>query len=89
MTPHSRFAVRACVPSAARAGLQAAEVARTRGGYVFRGGDTILAVNGEPLHTRDDLTLYLENSTRPGDLITLRVYRAGQELDVPVTVGEE
>ena len=74
--------------AAAKAGLQAAQATRTRTRTVFQGGDIILAVNGQEMRTRDDLQLLLENSTRPGDVVTLRVYRAGQEQDVPVTVGE-
>lgn len=73
--------------AAAQAGLQAAEVTRTIRGYVYRGGDILLSINGEPITTRDELTLYLENHTAPGDTVTLRIYRNGQEQDVAVTIG--
>ncbi len=74
--------------AAERAGLQAAQATRTRTRTVFQGGDIILAINGETLRSRDDLQLYLENHTRPGDTVTLHVYRGGQERDVLVMVGE-
>jgi S1-C subfamily serine protease len=75
--------------SAAKAGLQAASVQRTRTGYLYQGGDIIVAINGQDIRTRDELTLYLEDHTRPGDTAVLSVYRGGQTIDVPVTIGEQ
>jgi len=74
--------------SAAQAGLQAATVESTYRRTVFRGGDIITAINGQPIHTRDELTLFLENNTRPGDTITVTINRGGQTMDVPLVVGE-
>lgn len=74
--------------SAASAGLQAAQVTRSRTRYVYQGGDVILAVDGQPIRTRDELTLYLEDNIRPGDTVTVRIYRAGEQLDIPVQVGQ-
>ena len=74
---------------AGQAGLQAAEVRRQGFRTVFVGGDIILAINGEPVHTRDDLTLYLEKHTLPGDTVTLTVSNlSGETREVTVTVGE-
>lgn len=74
---------------AGQAGLQAAEVRRQGFRTVFVGGDIILAINGEPVHTRDDLTLYLEKHTLPGDTVTLTVSNlSGETHQVTVTVGE-
>ncbi len=74
---------------AGKAGLQAAEVQRQGFRTVFVGGDIILTINGEEVHTRDDLTLYLERHTLPGDTVTLTVSDiSGQTREVTVTVGE-
>jgi len=74
---------------AGQAGLQAAEVRRQGFSTVFVGGDIILAINGQEVHTRDDLTLYLEKNTLPGDTVTLTVSNvSGETRDVTVTVGE-
>jgi S1-C subfamily serine protease len=74
---------------AGQAGLQAAEVRRQGFRTVFVGGDIILAINGQEVHTRDDLTLYLEKYTLPGDTVTLTVSNvSGETRDVTVTVGE-
>lgn len=71
-----------------QAGLQASQVQRQRGGYLFVGGDTIVAINGVPMKSRDDLTLYLEGNTRPGDTITVSISRENSPMDVSVVVGE-
>ncbi|MEW6577918.1 MAG: trypsin-like peptidase domain-containing protein [Chloroflexota bacterium] len=74
---------------AGQAGLQAAETRRQGFSTVFVGGDIILAINGEPVYTRDDLTLYLEKHTLPGDTVTLTVSNiSGETRQVTVTVGE-
>ncbi len=70
------------------AGLQAAEVRQQGFRRYFVGGDIITAVNGQPISTRDELTLFLENNTRPGDTVTVTIYRDGEQMDVPVVVGE-
>lgn len=74
--------------AAANAGLEAAQIERRIGQIAFIGGDTIVALNGQPVETRNDLTLFLERNTRPGDTITVTIQRNGQTLDVPVIVGE-
>lgn len=74
---------------AGQAGLQAAEARQQGFRRYFVGGDIILAINGEAVHTRDDLTLYLEKYTLPGDTVTLTVSNlAGETREVTVTVGE-
>jgi S1-C subfamily serine protease len=74
--------------TARQAGLQAAQIERNFRSIVYRGGDIIMAVNGEPITSRDDLTLYLEDSARPGDTITITIHRAGSIQDVQVVVGQ-
>lgn len=74
---------------AAQAGLQAAKIQQQAFRRVYVGGDIITAIDGTPIHTRDDLALYLENNTQPGDTITVTVARQGGTVEVPVVVGEE
>lgn len=73
---------------AANAGLQRAQAQRQGRSIVYVGGDIITAINGQTLTTRDDLTLYLESNTRPGDTVLVTVVRSGQTMDVAVVVGE-
>ena len=74
---------------AGRAGLQAAETRQQGFRTYFVGGEIILAINGEAALTRDDLTLYLERNTLPGDTVTLTVSNlAGETRQVTVVVGE-
>ncbi|MAS33387.1 MAG: 2-alkenal reductase [Anaerolineaceae bacterium] len=72
---------------AAQAGLQAAEVFVRRGRYVFSGGDIITAINGEPIYSRSDMLIYLEENYRPGDTVTLTIVRDGQTMDVEATLS--
>lgn len=51
------------------------------------GGDFIVAVDGRPLSTFDDLLVYLARYTSPGDTITLTVERRGELLDIPLTLA--
>jgi S1-C subfamily serine protease len=73
---------------AAQAGLQAAQIQRRGFQTVFVGGDTITAINGTAVATRDELSLYLENNTRSGDSVTITYSRENTSQDVTVTVGE-
>ena len=51
------------------------------------GGDVILAVDGVKIFGIADLLAYLEDYKRPGDAITLTVYREGKLVDVNLTLG--
>lgn len=70
------------------AGLQAATRERRNYSTYFVGGDIITAINGTALYSRDDLLLYMENHTRPGDSAILTVQRAGQEIQLEIVIGE-
>ena len=52
------------------------------------GGDVIIEVNELPVITMDDLIVYMERTTIPGDSVVLGIIRDGQELSVTVTLGE-
>jgi len=51
------------------------------------GGDFIVAVDGQPVSTFDDVLIYLARYTSPGDTITLTVLRGGESLDVPLKLA--
>jgi 2-alkenal reductase len=70
----------------ARAGLRGSVVSRT--GAISRLGDVILAFNGQPVRSYEDLIATLVKNHQPGDRITLTVWRDGRQLDLAVTLGE-
>jgi putative serine protease PepD len=51
------------------------------------GGDILVAVDGKKVASQVDVNLLL-NRKRPGDAVTLTLYRGGQKMDVRVTLGE-
>ena len=51
------------------------------------GGDLIVAADGQKVVSPFDLNIIL-NRKRPGDTVTLTLYRGGKKMDVPVTLGE-
>jgi S1-C subfamily serine protease len=51
------------------------------------GGDVITAIDGTKIANTVDLSVVL-NHKRPGDIVTVTVYRAGKKLDIPVKLGE-
>ena len=51
------------------------------------GGDIILAIEGQPVRTMDDLIVYLVEETQPGDRVTLDILRDAREMAVEVTLG--
>ncbi len=52
------------------------------------GGDTIAAIDGLPTNDQQALALYLEDETTIGDTVELTIIRQGEELTVPVVLGE-
>jgi S1-C subfamily serine protease len=52
------------------------------------GGDIITAINGVALTGEQDLSVYLESSTKIGDQVQVTLYRNGQQMTVTVTLGE-
>ncbi|HWZ99966.1 MAG TPA: trypsin-like peptidase domain-containing protein [Candidatus Dormibacteraeota bacterium] len=53
----------------------------------YVGGDVITAIDGQKVATQLDVNLVL-NRKRPGDAVTVTVYRGGKKLDIPVKLGE-
>jgi S1-C subfamily serine protease len=75
--------------AADRAGIRGAQrQVRTRFGDVPVGGDIILSLDGQPISDARDLIAYLATFTQPGDTITVEVFRDGDILEIPVTLGE-
>ncbi len=50
------------------------------------GGDLITAINDSPVSRFDDLLIYLERYTSPGDTVTLTVLRDGETIALDVTL---
>jgi S1-C subfamily serine protease len=55
--------------------------------YILVGGDVITAVNGQAITSTMDLSIAL-NRRRPGDTITVTVYRGREKLDLKITLAE-
>ncbi|MCS7094968.1 MAG: trypsin-like peptidase domain-containing protein [Thaumarchaeota archaeon] len=51
------------------------------------GGDLMVAVNGQPIASLDDLLNYLIENTSPGDRVRFTIYRDGQVRNVEVVLG--
>ena len=73
---------------AAAAGLHGGDRAAMAGmRRIMTGGDVIVAVDGQKIANQFDLNVAL-NRKRPGDTVTVSVYRGGKKIDVPVKLGE-
>jgi S1-C subfamily serine protease len=51
------------------------------------GGDLITAIDGQPVTRFDDILIYLERNSSPGDQIVLTVLRDGEERSIEVTLA--
>ncbi len=51
------------------------------------GGDLLVEIEGQPINEDFDLTLAL-NRKRPGDIVTLGIYRGSQRMELKATLGE-
>ncbi len=52
------------------------------------GGDVVLAIDGQPVSSFDDLLIYIALQTQPGQDVTITVLRDGKPIDVKVTLEE-
>ncbi len=52
------------------------------------GGDVIVSIDGQPVQSFQDLTVYLETQTFVGDTVRLGILRDGQEMTLKVTLEE-
>jgi 2-alkenal reductase len=68
------------------ANLRASGINDTVG--VLPGGDLIIAVDGRPIASPDDMISYLVFEAEVGQTITLTIIRDGEQVEVPLTLGE-
>jgi serine protease Do len=68
--------------------LGADEIVTIDGADLRIGGDVIVAIDGEAVDGIDDIIVYLVKNTRPGQDVRLALLRDGEELEIPVTLGE-
>ncbi len=73
-----------------QAGIQAGTQPLNLAGYqgLNQGGDLIIAIDGQPVVTFDDMIRYLALHKSPGDTVTLTVLRGDQQVDIPVVLGK-
>jgi 2-alkenal reductase len=75
--------------AAERAGLRGGDhTVEVYGMQIKAGGDIIVAIDGYEVHDFDDLIAYLVRETEVGQKVVLTIIRDGEELKVPVTLGE-
>ena len=63
-------------------------VVRVRGREVPTGGDVIVGIDDHPVRSTEELTSYLLTDTDPGDEVTVRLVRDGEEVTETVTLAE-
>src|SRR5262250_2802252 len=73
---------------AAEAGIRGgARVAQAGMRRFYVGGDVLTAIDGQKIASRVDVDLML-NKKRPGDEVTVTLFRGGKKIDVKVKLGE-
>jgi S1-C subfamily serine protease len=74
---------------AGQAGLRQGQQQVRVGRYILSvGGDIVTSIDGRPMKTERDLTLYLDTETEIGQTIQVSLWRGSQQLTVPVTLTE-
>jgi S1-C subfamily serine protease len=84
-------AVQSVVPGspAEQAGLRAgSEVVRVDGLEFRRGGDVVVAINGEPVRSTEDLVRIVAGALFPGERAEFTVVRDGARRTVPVVLAD-
>ncbi len=75
---------------AVQAGLQGAAREVVIGNHIILvGGDILIAIDGQPLTSTDDLDAYLEEETIVGQRVRLEIIRDGQRMTVEADLAEE
>ena len=73
---------------AARAGLRGgSRTIEFEGETVRLGGDVVLAIDGTPVSSADDLVRIVTNSLRPGQTAVFTVLRAGRQQAIPLRLS--
>jgi S1-C subfamily serine protease len=74
---------------AAEAGLRAGgDVVRVEGLEFVRGGDVVVAINGRPVRTTEDLVRIVAGELYPGEKAEFTIVRGGDRMVVPVVLRE-
>lgn len=55
---------------------------------LFSGGDLIIAIDGRPVRTFDEMLAYLITHKGPGDTVVLQVLRGSEKVDVTITLDK-
>jgi S1-C subfamily serine protease len=72
-----------------RAGLRGGQQQVRIGRYILPvGGDIVTAIDGEAITGDRDLIRFLDIETNVGQTVQVSVYRDGEEMTIPVTLGE-
>ena len=73
---------------AAAAGVKGGDRAAQAGmRRIYIGGDVIVGLDGQKVANQFDMNVIL-NRKRPGDTVTLTLYRGAKKMDIPVKLGE-
>jgi putative serine protease PepD len=73
---------------AATAGIKGGDkVAQAGMRRIVIGGDVIVGMDSQKVSNQFDVNVIL-NRKRPGDTVTITIYRGGKKLDIPVKLGE-
>ena len=73
---------------AAAAGVHGGDrVAQAGMRKIMIGGDVIVALDGQKVGSQFDMNVLL-NRKRPGDTVTITVFRGAKKVDIPVKLGE-
>jgi S1-C subfamily serine protease len=74
---------------AASAGLRGGEDEQEWQGVPFRpGGDVVVAVDGRPVETAEDVVRAITQRSVPGQRRSLTVVRDGERLEIVIVLGE-
>jgi S1-C subfamily serine protease len=72
---------------ASRVDIRPASIVRRGGRYFVTSGDIITHIDGQPMTSRQDFLLYIDEHYRPGDTVRLTIYRSGTTLEIPLVLG--
>jgi S1-C subfamily serine protease len=73
---------------AATAGIRGGDrIAQAGMRRIYIGGDVVVAIDGQKISSQFDVNVVL-NRKRPGDTVTVTLYRGGKKMDISVKLGE-
>ena len=72
---------------AERAGIRAGDRTSSIPG-VPAGGDLVIAVDGQPVLSFNDLIVYVTKNKNPGDVVVFTILRGNQQLELELTLDK-